>query len=179
MAAKDRYSHIDEQLGFHPIEIFRSLKKHPQNPLLPFLFSFWPATEKNPFLVPVCLFGCMQTANTPYNSAEFILSAEIQYFSQNPGIPFLFAPLLTSVTSSERVQIARRMVAAGLDPNPIAPAALIKELLPKGRNILGKLFGMLEVTPLALAATMGEFSVVRELIKLGANPCLVCFDYPS
>ena len=169
---------VKEQLGFHPMKVFRALQKHHPDALLCSLFSSWPASEQNPFVMPVCLYSCMHWTDRemPYCTVEFIRMAQAQCARQYAGVPLLFAVLLYA-SPQGRLHAARTLVAAGVDPNEIACTARLKEFAPTWRSSSGSyLFARIdEVTPLALAVTLNDNNLVRELIQLGANPCLVCF----
>ena len=171
---------LKEQLCFHPMKVFRSLQKHRPDSLLPTLFLHWPAREQNPFVLPICMYCCMQSDDTrlPYSADQFIRIAETQCARQYPGIPLLIAALLF-MDSPGRFHAARCLVAAGVDPNAIASTARLTEFAAKWRTSFRCcMFARIdEVTPLALAVTLEDLHLVRILIQLGANPCLVCFPF--
>ena len=175
IAAKERNGNLVEQIGFHPIKLFRWLKKHPECELLPDLFQYWPANEENPFVWPLALSNAYQTTDSPFNKAEFIHLAQVQFAKQNPAIDLLLAALVLGPNSAERVRAARRLVSAGVDPNGITLTASLKQFLQSSSTLSGsKLLDLIEeVTPLALSVSFEECILFRELIKFGANPCQV------
>ena len=171
-----------EKLCFHPFDVFKSLQKHRPDALLRSLFSHWPATEDNPFVLPVCIYSCIQSGEPklPYCTGEYIRIAETQCARQYPGVPLL-VPALLFTDAPERSHAAHSLVALGVDPNEIACTARLKEFYRKRRSSsCTEIFARLdELTPLALSVTLKDHHLVRKLIHLGANPCLVCFQFSN
>ena len=224
VAASSGVPHYENQLGFHPIKLFRSLKKHRPDSLFPVLFARWPATDVNPFVLPVCLYSCLQSAHTPYNTAGFIQIAQAYCTRQYPGISLLVVALLLSTDPAESLRAAPRLLAAGNDPkasagngpkasagndpkasarndpkasarndpnapsgngpnasvwndpNAITSTAILRAFASKWSRFYGQnLLDLVDqVTPLALAVASQDSALARQLLQLGANPCLVC-----
>ena len=80
--------------------------------------------------------------------------------------------------SEELENAAKRLVAAGDDPNVIVQSALLKTFSKKWECFCGsELFDRIdEVTALTLAVAFGDYYMVCELIELGATPALVCYS---
>ena len=161
----------------NPGDVFRSFDDNCPLELLASLFSHWPAQVGNPFVLPVCLYSCMQCKESPYNTVEFIRLAQAQIARDHPGIPLLVAAFLLK-KYFEFENAAKRLVAAGDDPNSIVQSALLKTFSKKWACFCGsELFDRIDhVTPLMLAVAFGRYDMVYELIKLGATPSLVCFS---
>ena len=180
VAAKCSVGDVKEKLCFHPFEEFRSLQKHRPDALIPSLFASWPASEQNSFVLPVCIYSCIQSGDSSlqYHTAEFIRIAQDRCARQCPGVPLLLAALIYSGARG-RVNVAGSLIAAGVDSNAIACTARLKEFAPTWRPSSGSdIFARIdEITPLALAVTLKDLHLVRKLIQLGANPCLVCFRF--
>ena len=167
---------LDQQIGFHPIKMFRSLTKHGIDALISNLFQHWPASEQNPFVLPVALSGIFSLSHTDYLNAEFMTIAMVQFSRQWPAIPLLTAAILLCNNSEERVRAVRRLVAAGVDTNAITPTAALKEFISNEHCAIldGRLFSFIEEsTALALAVAFDDHKLAHTLLELGADACLV------
>ena len=98
-------------------------------------------------------------------------------------VRLLLDALILSDDADAQVRAAKRLVAAGADVNEITPTAHLKcippNCTPKYLQLHTLCDLLVEVTPLALAASFGAHlaaggaRVVRTLMNLGANPALV------
>ena len=165
----------EENMGFHPIKVFHSLQKHGYNADLPSLFQHWPASDQNALVLPVCLYSCLQYDDSAYNSGEFIRIARAQWNQQHHGIPIMFGAFLLSSNATEIKYAMRRLVQEGDDLNVVARTKLLKGFFSEWtRRYPYDQFGLIEeLTPLSIAVTFADLKLVRQLIELGANPCLV------
>lgn len=176
-AAKLGITPLDQQIEFHPMKIFRSLKKHGAFDLLSNVFNNWPANEHNPFVLPVTLYAIYESADSPYNTAEFIVIAQGQFARQWPIIGLLQAVILLSNNSADRVRAVRRLIPAGVDPNTITNTKILQEFVQKEGCIRDDMaFDLLqELTPLGIAVIFNDRDLAHTLLTLGANACLVLF----
>ena len=103
--------------------------------------------------------------------------ADAQCARDHPGISFLVITLLVASNALDRLHAARRLIAAGVHANAVALTGRLKELAPKSGTLSRNEFfcHIDEVTPLAIAVALNDTALVRELILLGANPCMVGF----
>ena len=164
------------------MKMFRWLQKHRAPSLLPVLFQEWPPTNANPFLLPVVLYSCYQLLpeDSPYVSTQYITAAHTQWCTNYGEISFLLGALMLTPSTTERLLVARRLIAAGVDPNARTRTAQLKVFEPfKGTDMArNELFNQVEeVTSLAFAATLPSPDLLHTLLNLGANPCFVCIYY--
>ena len=173
-AAQASTGDFDKQILFNPSDVLAYFTKEMFSSKPVFLFKFWPQSVRNPFVPILCIYGSYQFEECAYNSPEFLKTAQTLCAQTDPPTPILHSALLLAKNSSERVSAARRLVNAGLDPNSITHNSLLFGCpLMKGcRTSL--VFYMEEITPLAVAVSFADFNLLHCLIKLGANPCLVC-----
>ena len=170
---------LENQIGFHPIKLLRSLQKHRGDASLFSVLTYSFGTRQNPFLLPTTLSRVLQPADNTSPLGSFTT------IPQKERASLLVTALLIAPDSAARERAARRVIAAGIDPNAVTTSAqhLFRDLpghacKPKWRAMYRlELFDrIVELTPLAVAAVLQDYLLARTLINLAADPYVVCLS---
>ena len=171
--SKDALS-IKNQIGFGQFKFLKSLRRHNCEAALMEIFYHWPPAKENPLVLPVCLYGCLQAKMSIYCEKEFIDLARFQCSTMQNQCTLLIFTIIVAKSSEERVRAAERIVSSGDDPNGLANSSGINELKCLQNEVKELIEVFTEISPLALAIALMDDTLIQTLIKLNANPCLVC-----
>ena len=152
--------------------------------LLKFLTFLIPELWRNPLVLPICLHvathkECRSILN---DELEFCRISESQLSMIGFSIPLLHLALIVATNSSERCDAARWLVKNTSDPNELALIGgsnrmKIQTIILYKINREKFFENVDQVSPLGIACALDDLELVKTLISLGSEPCLVCIIF--
>ena len=162
------------QISFHPLKFSKSIRKHHCEDVLGQIFGQWPPSVANPFVLPAVLYGCFQANESLFHTRELVEIAQFQCLEMQIPCPIVISAILLAKTSEERVRAVEKLIVLGANQDALCISSNIDHLkctAPAVRDVITIFEG---VSPLIVAVAVNDYQLIHTLLKLHANPLLVC-----